>query len=274
MMGKYLNGYTPMGMVDGAPRFVPPGWSAWAVAGNGYADFNYNLLVKRPGNEPPEVVHYGNRPHDYMTDVLAQRGQRFIAGSVKAGKPFMLEIATFLPHGPFTPAPRHANLFPNARAPRGPLFNAPQQLNPPSWLPTAPLTNEQIAQLDTNFRKRAQSVQAIDEMIGAIRAQLRRLGAADNTYIVFSSDNGFHMGQRRLLGRQADVLRPRRPRADGGRRAGRPRRASRSSAWRRTSTCARRSRSSPERRSGRASRAAAWWGSCAVSRRRVGATPR
>ena len=36
-------------------------------------------------------------------------------------------------------------------------------------------------------------------MIGAIRAQLRRLGAADNTYIVFSSDNGFHMGQRRLL---------------------------------------------------------------------------
>ena len=36
-------------------------------------------------------------------------------------------------------------------------------------------------------------------MIGAIRAQLRRLGAADNTYIVFSADNGFHMGQRRLF---------------------------------------------------------------------------
>ena len=42
-------------------------------------------------------------------------------------------------------------------------------------------------------------MQAIDEMIGAIRAQLRRLGVADNTYIVFSSDNGFHMGQRRLF---------------------------------------------------------------------------
>ena len=121
MMGKYLNGYTPMGMVDGAPRFVPPGWSAWAVAGNGYAGFNYNLLVKHPGAEPPELVHYGSRPRDYMTDVLSLRGRRFIAGAVKARKPFMLEIATFLPHGPFTPAPRHASLFPNARAPRGPL---------------------------------------------------------------------------------------------------------------------------------------------------------
>ena len=48
-MGKYLNGYTPRGVVDGAPRFVPPGWSAWAVAGNGYPNFNYNLLVKAPG---------------------------------------------------------------------------------------------------------------------------------------------------------------------------------------------------------------------------------
>ena len=86
MMGKYLNGYTPMGMVDGAPRFVPPGWSAWAVAGNGYAGFNYNLLVKHPGDQPPELVHYGNRPRDYMTDVLSLRGRRFIAGAVKAAQ--------------------------------------------------------------------------------------------------------------------------------------------------------------------------------------------
>ena len=171
----------------------------------------------------------------------------------------MLELATFSPHGPFTPAPRHANLFPNLRAPRGPLFNAKQRLNPPSWLPTAPLTNAQIAQIDANFRMRAQSVQAIDEMIGAIRAQLRRLGAADNTYIVFSSDNGYHMGQRRLLaGKQTyfdhDVrvpmvvvgpgVPPRRlghargrerrsaPDLPGARRDRRSSRASRAAAWR------------------------------------------
>ena len=36
-------------------------------------------------------------------------------------------------------------------------------------------------------------------MIADIRAELKRLGVANNTYIVFSSDNGFHMGDRRLL---------------------------------------------------------------------------
>jgi arylsulfatase A-like enzyme len=199
MMGKYLNGYTPGTVVEGAPRFVPPGWSVWAVAGNGYPNFNYSLLVKEVDGTR-RVVHHGNRPRDYLTDVISRRGRRFIAGAVAAGRPFMLELATFAPHGPFTPAPRHANLFPNLRAPRGPLFNAAQLLNPPPWLPTSPLTNRQIARIDQNFRRRARSVQAIDEMIGAIRAQLRRLGVADNTYIVFSADNGFHMGQRRLSG--------------------------------------------------------------------------
>jgi N-acetylglucosamine-6-sulfatase len=198
MMGKYLNGYTPHTVVDGAPQYVPPGWSAWAVAGNGYAGFNYDLLVQRPGGQK-RLVHYGSRPRDYMTDVLSRRGQAFIAGAVKAGKPFMLELSTFAPHAPFTPAPRDANKFPNARVPRGPLFNAPQLQGAPAWLSTAPLTPPQINQLDADFRKRAQSVQAVDKLIGDIRAKLRQLRVADNTYIVFTSDNGYHMGQRRLL---------------------------------------------------------------------------
>ena len=198
LMGKYLNGYTPGVVVDGAPGFVPPGWSAWAVAGNGYPNYKYNLLVKPPGDEPARNVHYGSRPEDYLTDVISRRGQDFIAGAVADGQAFLLELAPFTPHAPYTPAPRHANAFPDLRAPRGALFNAKQRLNPPGWLPKAPLTDEQIAQIDGNFRLRAQSVLAIDEMIGAIRDQLARLGVADNTYIVFSSDNGYHMGQRRL----------------------------------------------------------------------------
>ena len=43
MMGKYLNGYTPQKRVGGRPLYVPPGWNEWDVAGNGYAEFDYNL---------------------------------------------------------------------------------------------------------------------------------------------------------------------------------------------------------------------------------------
>ncbi|MBO0691061.1 MAG: sulfatase-like hydrolase/transferase, partial [Candidatus Dormibacteraeota bacterium] len=103
MMGKYLNGYQPSQTLGGSKPYVPPGWNEWDVAGNGYPEFNYDL------NENGKVVHYGNQPQDYLTDVVAGKGVSFIDRSASANKPFMLEIATFAPHAPYTPAPRDAN---------------------------------------------------------------------------------------------------------------------------------------------------------------------
>jgi N-acetylglucosamine-6-sulfatase len=186
MLGKYLNGYQP--------RQHPPepGWTMWAVAGNGYPGFNYDL------NEDGKVVHYGREPADYMTDVLSAKAQRFIKES--AGKPFVIEIATFAPHAPYTPAPRDANAFPGLTAPRTAAFNAPLDPNEPAWLRKhTPIAAPGIAMIDRDFRKRAQSVQAVDKMIGELEAAVAEIGEADNTYFVFSSDNGYHMGEFRLM---------------------------------------------------------------------------
>ena len=46
---------------------------------------------------------------------------------------------------------------------------------------------------------RARSVLAIDQMIGNLEAAVTAAGAEKNTYIVFSSDNGIHMGEHRLM---------------------------------------------------------------------------
>jgi N-acetylglucosamine-6-sulfatase len=186
MMGKYLNGYQPADP-------VPPGWSEWDVAGNGYPEFNYSL------NENGRVVSYGHQPDDYLTDVLSRKGQDFIGRSAKAGRPFMLELATFAPHGPFTPAPRDANKFPGLKAPRGPAFNEADMSDKPAWIKDHPkLTKKQLNTIDTSFRKRAQAVQAVDKMLGDIQAALRANGVERDTYVVFGSDNGFHMGEHRL----------------------------------------------------------------------------
>jgi N-acetylglucosamine-6-sulfatase len=186
MMGKYLNGYQPSDP-------VPPGWSEWDVAGDGYPEFDYSL------NENGQVVSYGHRPEDYLTDVLNRKGQDFIGRSARSGKPFMLELATFAPHGPFTPAPRDADRFPGLKAPRGPAFNEADMSDKPAWIKNHPkLTAKQINKIDTSFRKRAQAVQAVDKLIGDISATLKAAGVDRDTYVVFGSDNGFHMGEHRL----------------------------------------------------------------------------
>lgn len=186
MMGKYMNGYQPSDP-------VPPGWDEWDVAGNGYLEFNYTL------NENGRPVHYGHKPKDYLTDVLADKGSGFITDAVKDREPFMMEISTFAPHGPYTPAPRDAGTFPGLKAPRGPAFNEPDISDKPTWLKDNPsLKPEQIRRIDTAYRKRAQSVQAVDDLIGRLQATLKATGADRDTYLIFSSDNGFHMGEHRL----------------------------------------------------------------------------
>jgi N-acetylglucosamine-6-sulfatase len=186
MMGKYLNGYQPEDP-------VPPGWSEWDVAGNGYPEFGYSL------NENGHVVKYGDQPGDYLTDVLNRKGQDFIGRSARSGKPFMLELATFAPHGPFTPAPRDADRFPGLKAPRGPAFDEADMSDKPAWIKDHPkLTTKQVNKIDTSFRKRAQAVQAVDKMLGDLQTALKRNGVDRDTYIVFGSDNGFHMGEHRL----------------------------------------------------------------------------
>jgi N-acetylglucosamine-6-sulfatase len=195
LMGKYLNGYgQERGSVPGLPfTYVPPGWTEWEVGGWGYPEFNYIL------NEDGSVQTYGSRPQDYLTDVLARKGVDFINSSAGQGKPFFLELSTFAPHSPYTPAPRDATDFPGLTAPRPPSFDT-IPTNAPGWLARRPpLTADQVSRIDDVYRLRAQSVQAVDRMIGQIEATLAADGLSDNTYIVFSSDNGLHTGEYRLM---------------------------------------------------------------------------
>ncbi|HXX39971.1 MAG TPA: sulfatase [bacterium] len=185
MLGKYLNGYAPR------ENQADPGWTFWAVAGAAYKEFNYVL------NEDRKIVRYGSEPKDYLTDVISGLAVDFIRRS--AGTPFAIEIATFAPHAPYIPAPRHANQFQDLKAPRGPAFDAPPDPSAPKWLKAIPpLAQNTIALIDKYYRMRAQSVLAVDEMIGALRAAVAAIGEQNNTYFVFSSDNGYHMGEHRL----------------------------------------------------------------------------
>lgn len=193
LMGKYMNQYEP-GRRDLLGRsYVPPGWTDWRVAGNGYPGYGYGMA------RGTRVVRRGFAARDYLTNVLRRDAVRFVRSSVAAGQPFMLELSTFAPHTPATPAPRDRGRFGALTAPRTPAFDEEDVSDKPRWLSGhPPLTAAQQERIDAHFRERARSVQAVDRALGRLRGELRSLGVARDTYVFFSSDNGFHMGQHRL----------------------------------------------------------------------------
>ena len=194
LMGKYLNGYLQLPRSARIPHdYVPPGWSVWDVAGWGYREYHYVL------SQNGRLRYYGGKPADYLTSVLANKAVNFIDGSATTRTPFFLEVATFAPHAPYTPARQDLRRFHGLRAPEPPSFNR-LPANPPRWLARhLPLRRAQIRTINRVFRRRVQAVQAVDRLVGQIETALTADGLADDTYLVFSSDNGLHTGQYRLM---------------------------------------------------------------------------
>jgi len=190
-MGKYLNGYPD----TAAQNYIPPGWDDWnsPAGGNPYSEFNYTM------NENGNLVKYGNQPTDYMTDVLSKKATGFIQKAATDRTPFFLFVATYAPHQPATPAPRHANAFQGEKTPRPPSYNEPDVSGKPAWIRSKPLLPPPAQnQMDNLYRRRLQTMLAVREMIENVLATLRSTGQLENTYILFASDNGFHMGEHRL----------------------------------------------------------------------------
>lgn len=132
-----------------------------------------------------------------MTDALSKKATAFVRSA--GGQPFFLYLATYAPHKPATPAKRHLGLFPGLQAPRTPSFNEAAMRDKPARIRNLKrLKPQTIAAIDTLYRKQVLSLQAVDEAVAALIEALRDTGQLDNTFLVFTSDNGFHMGQHRL----------------------------------------------------------------------------
>jgi N-acetylglucosamine-6-sulfatase len=192
LAGKYLNGYP----LKNDPLYIPPGWAEWysPVKGDPYGEFNYSL------NENGKQVAYGHKPEDYGTDVYVGKVLNFIQRNGKDSQPFFIYLAPYAPHAPYTPAPRHANLFPDAKAPRTPNFDETDVSDKPGYIRERSfLTQQQLDQIDEAYRKRLQSLQAVDEGIRSIVDALQANGKLKDTYIFFTSDNGYHLGNHRQV---------------------------------------------------------------------------
>ena len=187
--GKYLNGY--------GGTYVPPGWDEWhGISGNFLSD---SL------NENGAIIRYdADRYH--LDDVLSDKASGYVERTAGADppffttdRPFLMWIGTKAPHQPATPAPRDEDTLKGLPLPRPPNFDEEDVSDKPRWIrDNPPLGADQIAYMDELHRKRLQSMMAVDDMIGDLFDSLRESNELDNTYVFFTSDHGFHLGQHRL----------------------------------------------------------------------------
>ncbi len=191
LFGKLINGYAPSwgGF---------PGWDTFEPLVQGvYKQFNYTLL--QDGVEVP----YGSAPEDYAVDVLARRASNFIA-STPPSQPLFVYLAPTSTHVPWTPAPRHIGRFVGTPMPTNPSVNEADVSDKPKWVRARPLLDMNVQ--NNVRRKQWTAALAVDDMLRTIDSALVRAGRAENTVVVFISDNGLALGAHRWSRKRCEYL--------------------------------------------------------------------
>ena len=191
LFGKYLNEY-PATERPASARYVPPGWDAWGVPtsrGDSYTGYDYVL------NSNGRLVRYGSKPTDFLNDVITTKATDFIR---TAPEGFFVELSTYNPHKPSPVAVRNKATHVATVAPRTPNYNQ-FGANEPSWLRAVPaIPAWKQTRLDRLWRQRAQSAESVADSVDSVLATLAATGRADDTLVVVTSDNGYHVGTHRL----------------------------------------------------------------------------
>jgi len=214
-VGKYVNGYGD----DSRGRsrtYVPPGWDDWRASLDP-ATYDYSRAEQ---NVNGEVV----RTPRYNTDVFADDVDQMLAEPRRERAPWYLWVNYVAPHfgGPVesddpvvtdpgnplaprtaSPAPRDRDRFADLPLPRTPdMFEADTSDKPPSS-PARYYDYERSDHrlLREEYQQRIESLQSVDRAVGRHLEVLRRTGQLDDTLVVFTSDNGFVVGQHNLEGK-------------------------------------------------------------------------
>lgn len=148
-------------------------YGKWHIAGGGPAAHGYDESDGETGNEHA-APHKGDNPVDIFG--MGKRAAAFMEKNIKADKPFFIQLSYNALHYPQNAKPatvaKYRKLIPNGN-------------------------QREIG--------RAAIGENLDEGIGLLMAKVDELGIADNTYVVYMSDNGGNVRGGPLSGGKGDV---------------------------------------------------------------------
>ena len=186
-VGKFLNEY---GIED--PEHVPPGWDEW----HALVDPSTQDYVEYDLNEDGRIVHYGPDPAEYKTTVLGEKARAAIRRGAGGGRPFFLYVGFNAPHAPSTPAPGDDGTFAGRAANDSPAFAEADRSDKPEFIREhPPLDDAALARIADRDERALESLLEVDRQTTAIVEELERLGELDDTYVFFTSDNGYIGGE-------------------------------------------------------------------------------
>ena len=183
---------------------VRPGFDYWfSFIGQGEY---FDPKVNENGNEYQET--------GYMTDILTDKAVSWLKEKRDPNKPFSLNLWHKAVHQPHTPAARHTNLYENEDLPTPPYDTHKETFKGKpkwqrkktfgfDWKKNLPIPLE-LPEMEwpINYDRSMDLLRclaAIDESLGTVLATLEELGELDNTVVIYSSDNGYFMGEHTFL---------------------------------------------------------------------------
>lgn len=198
-IGKYLNRFGTVRPVE-----VPPGWDDFrgSISGGNYVQ---TTLFENGDTQVYDDVN--------QTDLYADISSELIAERAADDEPFFLWASFFAPHngrpsedddptaGIGTPsvAPRHQNAFDDEPLPDDPSFNEDDVSDkPPVVSSQPPLSDQLVRDITELHQQRLESLLALDEGIEHMLTALEAAGELDETVVLFTSDNGYMLGEHRI----------------------------------------------------------------------------
>ncbi len=231
LVGKYLNGYGDQPLRSTGKSsldYVPPGWDQW-LAGSDHVwhpgddfhggTYDYFDLVQ---NINGKIV---GSPGRYSTDVLAEQTRALIDRFGRRPSPWFLWWTPVAPHHGSPAEPDDPGTVPRADG-QSTTFVTPAR---PDWVKGrfdaqithgagTPATGSAEADVSDKprylrklpelslrerhaetvvTRQRAESLFVLDIQIGRTISELSRTGQLANTVVMFTSDNGYYLGEHR-----------------------------------------------------------------------------
>jgi len=145
----------------------------------------------------------------YMTDILTNKTLDWLDKERDPNKPFYLNLWHKGVHEDHSPAPRHDSLYSEYDLPTPPYDTHLETFDDkPEWQrikaydsnwrnykPIDSLPQKEWPIKGDKFMRLLRCLKSIDESLGTVMQKLEEMGELDNTVIIFSSDNGYFMGE-------------------------------------------------------------------------------